>query len=67
MRSPACYDAENFLKNAHHYLNNTILLSYGLEYPARPWGFNSLLMRFIYAWHVFTGRADILVWREQEK
>lgn len=34
----------------------------GVWVPARPMGFDSLSNRILFAWWVFIGKADILVW-----
>lgn len=34
--------------------------------PARPLGFPSIISRFKCAWMVFTGRADALIWPEDQ-
>lgn len=34
-------------------------------YPARGIGLYSIFNRFRYAWMVFTGKADALIWHKQ--
>lgn len=42
-----------------------IKLPDGRWVPARGEGFQSLWTRFNYAWLVFTGKADALIWEQQ--
>jgi hypothetical protein len=38
----------------------------GMWHPARPLGFFSITHRLRCAWLVFTGKADALIWPEDE-
>lgn len=56
------------LKQLVNYCNsgqNTTRISDGTWVPARPSGFYHLRTRIEWAWMVFTGKADIVIWPEQ--
>lgn len=64
-KMPALRDVRNIVKNAQ---TESTQLSTGEWAPVRPCAFCpgvSLFVRLKYAWLVFTGKADALVWPEQ--
>lgn len=57
-QTPQVVNVENLLNSSR----NTTQLSNGMYVEARPLSIESLKMRFLLAYKVFTGQADALVW-----
>ena len=62
MKQSSLFHIENLID---HAASNSTQLSNGRWVPARPLGWSSPLKRLRYAWMVFTGKADAVLWEDQ--
>jgi len=65
MKGPVIYTVDNLVEMVNN--GNAYALVDGDYVPARPYGFDcwSLQNRIKAAWLVFTGKADVVVWKGQ--